>query len=127
MAFQKLECMVLLGGDSENQTIVHRNEDSPVTYPEMLVLQYLHGDEAVTDVYELPGDPIERDNSEELDRLRVTYGAKAITDVFPGAKPRLPARDNRVKPRVAPTAPKRKPAPERRDPHAMDDVADEAE
>ena len=114
--FQLIECMVALAGDPLN--IVHRASDTPVSYPEMLLLQYLHGDDSVTDAHELGHE--ERDNADELARLRVTYGAKAVTDVFPGARPRLPAQDTRIKPRKAVTPPKRKPAPVRGEPEETD-------
>lgn len=107
--FQLVECMVALGGDEQN--IVHRGQDNPVTYPEMLLLQYIHGEDAVSDAFELGAD--ERDNGTELDRLRITYGAKPVLDVFPGNRPRLPTQDTRIKARKAPTPPKRKPVPSR--------------
>jgi hypothetical protein len=110
--FQMLECMVALAGDEGN--IVHRSQDTPVTYPELLVLQYVHGDDAVSDVHMLGEE--ERDNGSELDRLRRTYNAAAVKDVFPGASPRLPTNDRRFKPRQAPTPPKRNIAPSRNDP-----------
>jgi hypothetical protein len=110
-AFQMLECMVALAGDDDN--IVHRSADNPVTYPELLVLQYVHGADAVSDVHELGTE--ERDNQDELDRLRRTYNAAAVKDVFPGANPRLPLTDKRFKPRTAPTPPKRNIAPPRAD------------
>jgi hypothetical protein len=124
--------MVALGGD-EGQ-IVHRTQDNPITYPEMLVLTYLHGENAVSDAYALGS--IERENMDELERLRVTYGKLAITDVFPGIKPRLPAQDTRIKSRTAPTAPKRKPLPARQEeleddgegvPRARELVSDDGE
>lgn len=108
---QIIECLVAVAGDTQN--IVHRGEDTPITYPEMLVLQYLHGDDAVSDAFMLGTE--ERDNDDELARLRTTYGAKAVQDVFPGAKPRLPTKDGRIKPRKAPTPPKRTPVPSRDD------------
>lgn len=120
-AFQLLECMVALAGDEQN--IVHRSSDTPVTYPELLVLQYIHGDDAVSDVHELGTD--ERDNQSELDRLRVTYNAAAVKDVFPGANPKLPVGDRRFQPRTAPTPPKRKIAPtrDRAEPAPVDGLA----
>lgn len=107
--FQMLECLVALAGDEGN--IVHRSTDNPVTYPEMLLLQYIHGDDAVSDVFALGEE--ERDNQNELERLRTTYKAAAVKDVFPGANPRLPTNDSRFKPRMAPTPPKRRIAPRR--------------
>jgi hypothetical protein len=107
--FQLLECMVALAGDTDN--IVHRSADSPVTYPELLVMQYVHGDDAVSDVYALGTE--ERDNQAELDRMRTAYNAAAVKDVFPGANPRLPTQDKRFTARKEPDRPKRNIAPTR--------------
>jgi hypothetical protein len=108
--------MVALAGDE--QQVIHRGEDSPVTYPEMLLLAYTHGDDAVSDAFEL--GRVDRENSEELDRLRRVYGKQPVLDVFPGAKPRLPTQDTRIKARVRATPPKRKPIPSRADELADD-------
>lgn len=108
-SFQMLECMVALAGDTD--AIVHRSADNPVTYPELLLLQYIHGDDAVSDVYVLGNE--ERDNQNELDRLRTTYKAASVKDVFPGANPRLPTADKRFQARTSPDKPKRNLAPTR--------------
>lgn len=118
--FQVLECLVALGGDTMN--VVHRGEDNPVTFPELMLLQYVHGEDAVTDAFELGTD--ERDNGSELDRLRITYGSKSVQDVFPGTKPRLPTSDGRIKARRAPSPPKRKPLPSRDVDADMDTLAE---
>jgi hypothetical protein len=110
--FQMVECLVAVGGDTNN--VVHRGDSNPITYPELLLFQYVHGDDAVTDAYELGME--ERDNNAELDRLRRTYGPAAVQDVFPGSKPRLPLRDARIGARLAPSKPKRRVAPSRLDP-----------
>lgn len=113
--FQICEAMVAIGGDTMN--VHHRGADTPVTYPELLVLQYIHDPESVSDVFELDNE--ERDNAAELERLRTTYGAKAVADVFPGARPRLPTGDSRIKRRTSAGKPKRKPMPDAND--ASDD------
>ena len=109
MPFQMIECMVALGGDTLN--IVPRGPDRPVSYPEMLVLQYIHGSDAVSDAFDVGMD--DRDNADELSRLRNFYPQGAIKDVFPGNNPRLPSRDARIKPRRAAAASKRDIAPSR--------------
>jgi hypothetical protein len=109
--FQLIECMVALGGDE--QQIVHRGGLFAVTYPELIVLQFVHGDEAVTDAYEQ--GTVERENADELARLRAIYSKKVCQDIFPGANPRLPPADSRIRPRIALTPPRRKRAPSRVD------------
>ena len=106
---QMIECMVAVGNDPQN--IVHRDPSRPVSYPEMLILQYIHGEEAITDAYHVGEE--ERDNGSELERLRIAYGARAVQDVFPGSRPRLPLRNTQIKPRLAPARPRRKPVPDR--------------
>jgi hypothetical protein len=108
---QLIECQVALGGDSAN--IVARTPSRPVTYPELLMLSYVHGEDAVTDAYEVRRE--ERDNGAEVDRLRRRFKASKVADVFPGARPRLPLADDRIRPRKAPSEPRRKPLPSKRD------------
>ena len=98
-AFQLLECSVALAGDTLN--VVSRGRFNPVTYPEMLTLKYLHGEHAVTDIYDV--GYIERDPAVEMGRLIDVYGSAVIKEkMFPGAGLRLPQGDNGFKPRVAP-------------------------
>lgn len=108
-AFQLIECLVALAGDE--QQIVARSHDCAVTFPEMICLQFVHGAEAVTDAYDQ--GTVERENADELSRLRKIYGARVVQDCFPGSQPRLPVNDARIKGRVALTPPKRKPVPSR--------------
>jgi hypothetical protein len=82
--FQLLECMVALAGD-EGQHRPPLGQDTPGDLSRAAVLQYVHGDDAVSDVHMLGTE--ERDNQAELDRLRRTYNAAAVKDVFPGANP----------------------------------------
>lgn len=90
--FQLLVCDVALAGDIRN--VVHRGVDDPVTYPERLVLEFLHGPSTVTDIREVGF--VERDEAEERNRLARIYGAKTIQQLFPGVASALPAQDKRV-------------------------------
>jgi hypothetical protein len=90
--FQLLRCEIALGGDREQ--IVARHRSNPVVFPEMLVLQHLHGEDAVQDVA-VVGE-WDASNDQVLERLRSIYPAKAISDVFPGTKPKLPFGDGTI-------------------------------
>lgn len=88
--FQLLGCSIALGGGKE--TIVVRNKFHPVSYPEFLVLQFLHGDDAVTDATEV--GTVTMPNNDMLHHLQLTYPKEAIQQCFPGARPNLPTRSD---------------------------------
>lgn len=86
--FQILSAYVNIGGSRDN--VVFRGPDNPITYPEMLVLQRLHGgEEHVFGALELGRK--ERDMDVEGTRLTERYG-KAVAEVFPrmGSRYQLP-------------------------------------
>ncbi len=90
--FQLLSADIALGGDMMN--VVHRDEFEPITYPEMIVLQYLHGEAAVQNVVAV--GRIERDEREEFVRLVETYGEDVKTKIFPGAGASIPTEGKRI-------------------------------
>ena len=98
---QLLSCHLAVAGDDRN--IVHRDYDTAVTYPELLVLRALHGSESVREVADF-GD-VERDPAEERQRLINIYGRQIVDHVFPGEHTQLPEEERR---RV------KKPAPEKK-------------
>jgi hypothetical protein len=87
--FQLLRCSVALGGDTNNIVVRHRGR--PILFPELLVLQFLHGEEFVTDVHVVGTCEMAQD--EALTRLQTIYQKDVVGDVFPGARPRLPLSD----------------------------------
>lgn len=101
--FQLLSCDVALGGDILN--VVARHQFNPVTYPEMLILKFIHGQDAVTNIVDVGAT--ERDDADEGKRLSETYGDELVRGkLFPGAGTRLPNGDNKYKPALAlPVAP----------------------
>jgi hypothetical protein len=110
--FQLLTVDIALGGDILN--VVSRHEFSAVTYPELILLQYLHGGEQwTTNIHDC--GYVEREDGEERKRLIETYGAEPVGKVFAGAGMGmgLPNGDNRypVKVKAEPAAPPA-PAPE---------------
>lgn len=78
-------CKITLGGD--NRQVVFRGPTRPMTYPEVDLMRYMHGDRFVTDVVVIK--TVETTNSAELEALRTKYG-KTAREAFPGTRPRLP-------------------------------------
>jgi hypothetical protein len=87
--FQLLRCEIALAGDLGNTVVRHRG--NPITYPELELIQFMHGDEAVFDIHVV--GTCEMSNDQMLDRLRVIYREDDVKAVFSGAKPRLPPGD----------------------------------
>lgn len=87
--YQLLRCLVALGGDKDN--VVARHRGRPVVYPELAILQHLHGEDSVTEVYVVGVCDLGKE--EMTQRLRLTYDAKAVEAVYPGTRPRLPTGD----------------------------------
>ena len=84
--FQLVGCRINLGGDLGS--VIVRDRFRPVTYPEYLVLQVIHGGEQhVHHVMSVGED--ERDPEAEYKRLEELYGPMVVT-VFPGAARSLP-------------------------------------
>lgn len=81
-----LICDVQLAGDMRNT--VHRGVDNPVTYPELLILQTIHGKDHVLNVRVV--DTITRDPDVERARLTGVYGGDVLERLFPGALAPLP-------------------------------------
>jgi hypothetical protein len=107
-AFHLLRCMVALGGDTGNQ--VYRHRGRPIVFPELPILQFVHGEEAITDIAVV--GTWEASNDEVLMRLATIYQPETVQAVFPGARPRLPLSDPSI-PRC--TRPIYKPRPTRPD------------
>lgn len=74
-----VQAYVALGGDPQN--VVHRGPDNPVTWPEVGVLQLIHGEEAVFNVE--PVRTIARTPREEKVRLTGIYGG-VVENLYPG-------------------------------------------
>jgi hypothetical protein len=74
---------IALGGDVAN--VMYRGPDRPVSWPEVTVLQFAHGDEAVYDC-EFVRSEVSSAQAEKR-RLLGIYGAELINQLFPGARP----------------------------------------
>jgi hypothetical protein len=78
MEIQILSANVALAGDARN--VVARGTDNPITFPEAVILQTVHGKSAVTDMVELRRE--DREPAKEHERLTRKYG-RVVTEVFP--------------------------------------------
>ncbi|GKT32075.1 hypothetical protein ADUPG1_006326 [Aduncisulcus paluster] len=92
--FQLVSCTVNLAGDRNNA--VFRGQHNPVTFPEALVLQAVHGGQEHVHTMVDVGT-VERDTHEELERLTVKYGA-IVRELFPavGGRASLPQGDDNL-------------------------------
>jgi hypothetical protein len=100
--------MVALGGDQGNQ--VYRHRGRPIVFPELPILQFIHGEEAITEIYVV--GVAEMTNDEVLTRLQTIYQPETVQAVYPGNRPRLPLSDGTI-PRC--TLPIYKPRPTKPD------------
>jgi hypothetical protein len=71
---------IAIGGDSRN--IFAAGEFDPVSWPEILVLQAVHGDAAIDEVE--PFVSVEQSPREEKQRLSEKYGEDVVAEVFGG-------------------------------------------
>jgi hypothetical protein len=90
--YQLLRCLVALGGD--DGTTVYRDRHRPIMFPELIVLQHIHGEDAVTDVHVVGTCEMAAD--ETMIRLLTIYGEETVKEVFPGARPQLPRADGTI-------------------------------
>jgi hypothetical protein len=77
-------CKIALNNDL--QQVVHRNRFEPVSWPEIGVLQFIHGEQAIYDP--LPVDEIETTPREERERLQLIYG-DVVGQIYPGRNPNM--------------------------------------
>ena len=78
-----VSCKVRLAGNMAMEVV--RDAFNPVSYPEVEVLRYLHGDDAVLDVSVI--GEAEQTAREEKERLSLIYGTGVVETVFPGRNP----------------------------------------
>ncbi len=99
--YQLLTCNVALSGDLGN--VVARDQYQPITYPELIVLQHLHGEQSITDVFEC-GETEDVEPKREKERLMILYGAELVDrHIFPGHGIQVPEKNDRYKPRLVGT------------------------
>ena len=76
-------CTVRLAGDMRNEVV--RDAFNPVSYPEVSVLQFIHGDDAVLNIK--PIAAVQQSARAEKERLSLKYGTDVLETVFPGKNP----------------------------------------
>lgn len=76
---------IMLGGDALN--VMHRGEHDPVSWPEIGVLQHLHGEESVFEI-KVCGE-MDTSRTAEKERLTNIYGRDILEIVYPGRAPVL--------------------------------------
>ena len=88
--FQLIACTINVGGDRDNTVV--RDQFDPITIPEMLVLQAVHG--GIEHVHTLAAVGYdERNPDAERERLELKYGKPLVGGLFPGAMSALPLED----------------------------------
>ncbi len=74
---------VMVGGDIAN--VMVRGRFNPLTWPEIGVLQFIHGEEAVFNVEPIKSAKVNA--SQEKQRLASIYGAAIVEQLYPGKSP----------------------------------------
>ena len=87
--YQQLGCTIAIAGDLLN--VVVRGQSRPITLPELVVLRFLHGENAINDIFQV-GHTENRKPVEEKNRLIEVYGA-VVDQLFPGYQINLPVED----------------------------------
>jgi len=72
-----------IGGDNNN--IYFANEFDPVSWPEISILQLIHGGDSVDTV--VPFADVEQSGPAERHRLALKYGEEVVAEVFGGKQP----------------------------------------
>lgn len=83
---QRVTCFIELGGDP--RSILYRGADNPVPWPEVAVLQALHGQASVHTF--AVADTVDRPTPwTEKQRLISVYGPAVVDAVYPGNRPNM--------------------------------------
>jgi hypothetical protein len=102
-----VSCKIALSGDTQN--VVYRDPTRPVSWPEVGVIQYLHGDDAVYDVEFVRSEPTT--SVDEKERLSLIYTPQVVDLIYPGRRPVIDGNFPGEKGEVIHERAKRKPAP----------------
>jgi hypothetical protein len=76
-------CTCMIDIANEKLQIVARDATNPVTWPEIRVLQSIHGEDAIYDIEPVALGPRESP-SREKERLQLRYGTAAVEAVYAG-------------------------------------------
>jgi hypothetical protein len=106
-------CKIALGGDAQH--VLHRGKLNPVSWPEVRVLQQIHGEQSVFDA-EFAYEETQNVQAEKM-RLLGLYGFEAVTLCYPGQRPAMELQwPGDRGDAVTTKRPERIPLPERADP-----------
>lgn len=101
---------VMLGGDAQN--VMYRGRDRALSWPEVRVIQEIHGQDSVYDA----DFTYERQENAQAEKMRLLglYGSEVVNSVYPGARPAMEMQwpGERTEPATTKRTPKR-PLPER--------------
>jgi hypothetical protein len=96
---------IMLGGD--HGSVVYRGPDNPVSWPEVGVLQTMHGEESVYNIEVI--DEVVRHRAAEKLRLQRLYGEGFVESVYPGRSPAIEMQVPGYEPKHGPKVPRRDP------------------
>jgi hypothetical protein len=103
---------IMLGGD--HGSVVYRGPDNPVSWPEVGVLQVLHGEESVFNIEVI--DELTRHRSAEKLRLQRLYGDQIVEAIYPGRSPTIEMQVPGYEPKNGPKVPRRDPDADENEP-----------
>jgi hypothetical protein len=75
------ECMIDIANEKTN--VQYRGAENPVPWPEILVLQAVHGDQAIYDIRPIALGPRETP-AREKERMTLIYGRDIVESVYAG-------------------------------------------
>jgi hypothetical protein len=98
---------IALGGDQMH--IMCRGLDNPVSWPEVRILQHLHGDDCVFDCDFVRSEP----SNVQMEKMRLVgvYGAEVVNLIYPGARPMIEMEFPGDKDPAGQKRPERRPVP----------------
>jgi hypothetical protein len=103
---------IMLGGD--HGSVVYRGPDNPISWPEVGVLQVLHGEESVFNIEVI--DEVVRHRAAEKLRLQRLYGEGNVEAIYPGRSPNIEMQVPGYEPKHGPKVPRRDPDADENEP-----------
>src|SRR5262245_36128507 len=88
-------CTVQIAIAGDIQQVMHRNQYDPVSWPELDVLRFVHGEDAVTSIKVIAR--VDQDQRDERERLTLMYGRQPIEACFGARNARIELEATDVK------------------------------
>ena len=76
-------CACMIDNNNEKLNVLARGAENPVPWPEILVLQAVHGDQAVYDIKPVALGP-RGTPAQEKERMALFYGREMVESVYAG-------------------------------------------